>query len=198
MSRTPKEQPPVKTPTRKLVEEACARFDLENKTAEEALTDLFGHYSSNNNNAHVLLKVIALDRLYNTHILGVYDVASHIYLQSQGVDAALAIGSPGIVDRIAPVKMSSTGKVRINYSFATKYCSWHNPTAYPIWDARVNRYFLRLRWQNPALPFPRPSGYLWDQYHEFLTLVTAFRDHYELGSLTFKQLDKFLYQEGGE
>jgi hypothetical protein len=132
------------------------------------------------------------------HILAVRDVASHICQQSQDVDAALAIGSPDIVDRIAPVTMSSTGKVRNNYSFATKYCSWHNPTKYPIWDARVNRYFLRLRCQNPSLPFPRPSGYLWDHYHEFLTLVTAFHDHYELGSLTFKQIDKFLYQEGGE
>jgi hypothetical protein len=48
------------------------------------------------------------------------------------------------------------------------------------------------------LPFPRPKGYLWDHYHEFLTLVAGFRNYYGLEAFTFKEIDKFLYREGGK
>ncbi len=196
MPRGSKEQPPVTTPTSHLVEEAIARFDAENKTCEQALAELFSHYHANDKPAHVLLKVVALDRLYSTHLPNVYDVTDHIYQQAPDVDAALAVGSPDVVDRIANI--TTGAKPRANYSFASKYCSWHNQAAYPIWDLCVRTYFLKLRSQNPSLPFPRPEGYLWDHYHEFLALVTGFRDYCGLQAFTFKQIDKFLYQEGGE
>ncbi|MGA7314894.1 MAG: hypothetical protein WBX22_13065 [Silvibacterium sp.] len=38
---------------------------------------------------------------------------------------------------------------------------------------------------------------LWD-YEKFHKIVTAFRDHYGLGSLSYKEIDKFLYQLGNE
>lgn len=188
----------VITPTKELVEAACEQFDRENLITEQALTDLFGQYPDNINHPHVLLKVVALNRLYSTNMFSVHDVASHIYKQSQDIDAALAIGSPDIVDRIAPVTISTTAKVRSNYSFATKYCSWHNQAAYPIWDSRVDRYFRSLRRQIPSPPFLKATGYLWERYQEFVAIMTAFRDRYELNPLTFKQIDKFLYQHGGK
>jgi hypothetical protein len=38
---------------------------------------------------------------------------------------------------------------------------------------------------------------LWD-YPEFRKIVAEFRDRYGLGEFTFKQIDKFLYYEGGK
>ena len=53
--------------------------------------------------------------------------ASHDALLSfRNAKVGLATGSPEIVDKIARVTLSINGKVRNNYSFATKYCSWHN------------------------------------------------------------------------
>lgn len=50
---------------------------------------------------------------------------------------------PEVVDLIARVTVASSEKQLTFYSFASKYCSWHKPNQYPIWDFRVNRY-LRI------------------------------------------------------
>jgi hypothetical protein len=184
-------------PNRELVEAACEQFDLNNRITEQALADLFDQYPASTNHPHVLLKVVALNRLYSTSIFSVHDVANHIYQHAQDVDSALAVGSPEVVDLIAKVTITTTGKVRENYSFATKYCSWLNPTAYPIWDSRVGRYLRSLR-RNTSESFLGSKSYFWDEYREFVDLMTAFRDRYKLNPLTFKQIDKFLYQFGGE
>jgi len=58
------------TPTIDLVQEECAEFDKEpfTKLGEEALAQLLMQFPRNEKASHVLLKVIALDRLYSTRI----------------------------------------------------------------------------------------------------------------------------------
>ena len=179
-------------PNQSLVRAACKRFDEENAVVEQALAELFRQYPTNDNEAHVLLKVVALNRLYSTNILAVHDVARHIYQHAQEVDDALRVGSPEVVDLIANVTISATGKRRKCWVFATKYCNWHHPESYPIWDSRVCRYLRSLK----GSPFTRPDD--WTGYREFVDLMNQFRDFYNLGSFTFKNIDKFLYQYGAE
>jgi hypothetical protein len=186
--------PELRTPTAELVGAACKQFDKENAVTEEALNDLFSQYAGNDNHPHILLKVVALNRLYSTQIFAVHDVASHIH-QLREIDYALAKGSPEIVDKIAKVTISATGKQRSNFAFATKYCSWHNQASYPIWDSRVAMYLWCLRGTSFAR-FLGSKPDLWDYYKEFVKTMTAFRDFYNLGSFTFKQIDKFLWLEG--
>jgi len=56
-------------PNQSSVTAACKRFDEENAVVEQALAELFRQYPTNDNEAHVLLKVVALNRLYSTNIL---------------------------------------------------------------------------------------------------------------------------------
>ena len=147
-------------------------------------------YPRNNNRPHVLLKVVALNRLYSAGVLAVHDVAYHIHRQAQDIDAALDIGAPEIVDRIAKVTISATGG-EINYwSFGAKYCSWHNPDAYLLWDSRVRRYLHSLK----GTEFAHPD--LWTRYAEFKELMSNFCRRYQLESLNFKEIDKFLWKYG--
>lgn len=95
---------------------------------KDALSVLVRHFPRNVELPHVLLKVVALNKLYSTNILDVETVARPI--TGLRIDAPLSGGSSQAVDLIASVRIA--GKVRYNLSFATKYCSWHNPTAYPI------------------------------------------------------------------
>jgi hypothetical protein len=162
---------------------------------EQALKDLFNQYPGNHNHSHVLLKVVALNRLYATQIYAVHDVARHIHRQAQDIDSALAAGSPEVVDKIARVKLSSNGKEKNNYSFATKYSSWHNAASYPIWDSRVDKYLWTLQKQDSFAPFFKRNADLWD-YPTFTEVMTAFRDRYGLESFTLKEIDKFLWSEG--
>src|ERR1700683_3664825 len=127
-------------PTEERVRAACREYDGD--IAERALRELFTQYPRNSDRAHVLLKVVALNRLYSAGILAVYDVANHICQQE--IDAALSNGAPEVVDKIAKVTISSSGKQRGFWSFATKYCSWHNQPSYPMWDSRFCRYLRCL------------------------------------------------------
>ena len=179
-------------PNENNVRDAIRKFDEESVIIERALQELFRQYPTNDSEAHVLLKVVALNGLYRTNILAVEDVARHIYQQAEEVDSALKTGSPGIVDKIAKVTIAATQKERHNWSFATKYCSWHNPGAYPIWDSRVCRYLTSLK----DTPFAQPDR--WERYAEFVALMASFREHYRLDSFGFKDIDKFLWIYGAQ
>ena len=90
------------------VAKACAEFiaDSETKIVEAALTDLFAQYPSNTNEAHVLLKVVALNELYSTQIPlrafdrpNVFDIARCI--PKLNLDQAFSERSLKIVNEIS-------------------------------------------------------------------------------------------------
>jgi hypothetical protein len=182
-------------PTADRVFAACKKFDEQNGVLEQALTELFGRFPRNDSNSHVLLKVAALNALYHVNILALEDVARHIHKRCREVDAALALGSPEIVDTIAVVRISASGKERRNYSFASKYCSWHKQASYPIWDSRVRAYLKWLK-RRPKGSFLVKNPDSWTEYGEFVDVVSSLRKAYSLGGFSFKQIDKFLYTEG--
>jgi hypothetical protein len=189
-------------PTADLVLAACRKFDKENEVVEQALQDLFGQYRSNHYHPHVLLKVVALNALYSTRIFvfsekvpSVLDVARHIHEHAQELDSALSAGSPEIVDTIAMVTVLEK-KDRNYFSFATKYCSWHNPVSYPIWDSNVERYLGCLQKQTGfAKDFNMNAQWKYPIFH---AVMHRFRDCYDLGSFSFKEIDKFLWLCGGK
>ncbi len=183
-------------PTRNLVRAACNEFDENNSIVESALSNLFNQYPHNDNEAHVLLKVVALNRLYSTNILAVFDMARHIYSKAHEIDSGLVKGAPEVAGVIATFTVPATGKPRISYSFASKYCSWHNQTAYPIWDSIVGKYLLSLR-RTDFARFLTARGPLWNYYPEFVELMTNFRNFYGLGEFSFKEIDKFIWAHGG-
>jgi len=187
----------VYEPTEDRVLAACKKFDDQNGVLEQGLTELFGRFPRNDSNPHVLLKVAALNALYYTRILALQDVARHIYQRGKEVDIALALGSSEIVDTIAVVEISATGRERRNYSFASKYCNWHRQGSYPIWDSRVRGYLTWLK-RRPKGSFLAKNPDSWKNYGEFVEMVNNLRKVYSLDGFSFKQIDKFLYTEGGK
>lgn len=181
-------------PTEELVRNACLEY--ADDPGDQALRDLFSHYPRNDNLAHVLLKVAAVNSLYSAGVLDVGKVARHIYQQAPEVDAALKIGASDIVDRIAKghnVRKGRTGKEIHFWSFATKYCSWHNPSSYPLWDSRVCRYLSSLK-KTKYAEVSHPD--LWECYADFKDLISRFRTLAGLESFTFKEIDAFLWKYG--
>jgi len=164
------------------------KFDEENGPIEWALTQLFEKFPENTNFGEVAVKTKVLNALYSVHVLAVTKVARHIC--SLAIDADLKAGKAEIVDRIAKVQLSD--KIHNFFSFASKYCSWHNPTEYPIYDSNVEACLWCYKKQDGFAMFAR-YGY---GYPEFKRRVDAFRDFYGLSSLSYKQLDKFLWSLG--
>jgi hypothetical protein len=178
-------------PTVELVEAECKAFDLENWLAEEALGQLRAQFPLNTDIRHVLLKVLVLNKLYGTMIrdIEVETVAKHIV--GLGIDPLLAQGSLQAVTLI-----TDCPNVRQYLSFASKFCSWHNPTAYPIYDGNVRECLSLYQKQDSFAQFRNKEDLYY--YQKLFDAVLAFSSHYGLNSLTFKQLDKFMYRVGGQ
>jgi hypothetical protein len=124
-------------------------------------------------------------------------VARHIV--ELGIDAKIGVGAEDVVHEIGYIEVSGKEK-RFNYSFATKYCSWHRPDVYPIWDSRADLYLWKLRNHEKR----KPKGFrqfkheeLW-KYPTFNKVVHDFKAHFKLAEFTFKEIDKFLFVEGGK
>lgn len=182
----------LKVPDAQLVREACEKFDSENAVSEKALAELFAAHPANSEASHVLLKVVVLNSLYSTRILAVLKLASHIAEHGTEIDAAVAAGSPQAVDAIA-----GAGNTDLTfYSFATKYCNWHRPDSYPIYDSRVDKYLWGLKKQG-LFHSERLSerGELWS-YPAFCEVMSTFREQFGLDAFSFKEIDKFLWSQG--
>ena len=153
------------------------------------LRSLCSKFPGNDRSENVLLKVVAINSLYATRIMAVRSVAEHI--RQLHIDTKVNLGSPKLVSEIGNVKLGEKEKLFFFYSFATKYCSWHKPDAYPIYD----KYVAYLLWE-----YQQSSDFRFDNferrdlidYLKFKEIIERFRGFYGLTEFNFKELDKFL------
>jgi hypothetical protein len=180
-------------PTPEDVQAQITEFDLENAVLERALRELFDRYPTNADEHTVLLKVVCLNRLYNTKLFAVHDMARHINKRHDIIDRGIRDGSAEIVALIAVLK-TTDDKERNNYSFATKFCSWHRPELFPIYDSRVDEYLWAMKKQHKFCAEFRHRYDLYE-YKSFRKIVEAFREFFGI-KRGVKDLDKFLYKAG--
>ena len=163
--------------------------ELENyHLQEDALDKLFFELCPENKViSDVLLKVSALNDFYSTHIFKVFPMAKHIV--ALDIDERLKAGDVSLVGDIQ--KGSSTN--RNYYSFATKYCSHHQPLDYPMYDSYVQtvmRYYAR-----------RDEFFIFSDsdlknYERFKIILLAFRSFYGLEAYNLKEIDKYIWLLG--
>lgn len=160
---------------------------------EEALTRLFGDYRLNSDISAILAKVYAINDAFGTAVYWQIIIAEHI--ERQNIDEGLSVGDLFVVDRIRlghGIK-TSKGRERNLYSFATKYCAFHNPEKYPMFDSNVER---ALRYFNKHHEF-KFDGDL-RKYKDFVSTIEKFQKTFELQSFSFRDIDKYLYLIGRE
>lgn len=168
---------------------ACFDNDPEIGAADKIVDKVFQSLPHNRDIEDVWQKVVVLNGLYSTNIYATYAVARHIC--ELNIDSDLHQGSLDLVHRIARVTLN--GKVRNNYSFASKYCSWHRPDVYPIYDGFVGGLIWAYRKHCQFADFKQKE--LGD-YPRFRDIIVQFMDHFGLGQFGFKELDKFLWLYG--
>jgi hypothetical protein len=176
------------------VKKACDNSNPD--MTDLALFKLFKQYPENTDLSEVLLKVVTLNFLYSTRIRvkslyspTVYDVAQHIV--DRKIDESLRLGDEGLVEKITNIGVAD--KIHYYYVFATKYCSFHRPESYPIFDSRVKEYLWQLRNKGGLRRFQQQV--LWN-YAEFKKIINELRDQYGLRDCPYKQIDAFLFLEG--
>lgn len=152
-------------------------------TGDRALRRLFAVYPRNDELEGVLVKVAALKALYRTQVLNVYGMGEHIV--SCRLDPHLKEG------RREAVGLVRHFRKRDFYSFATKYCHWHRPDVYLMYDRFV---VAALRWLSAKLGFLQK--FTWDQLRDYDFFVNAVEDSRRALDLRwngYKRLDQGLW-----
>lgn len=116
-------------------------------------------------------------------------MAKHI--QSLHIDERLKAGDTTLVGDIQHLTIN--GIEKNFYSFATKYCSHHNPLEYPIYDSYVDRVLRHYRDQDGFAEFKNEEL---KDYARFKELLIQFREFYGLQEYDLKQIDKYIWQLG--
>jgi hypothetical protein len=81
------------------------------------------------------------------------------------------------------------------YSFATKYCSFHKPEVFPIYDGRVNKALSYFKKEYGFCEFRKKDLKI---YEKFVDILKEFKKKFRLDNYNFKELDKYLWQVGKE
>jgi hypothetical protein len=188
--------PNIPQPTKETVTEYLEKWKrLAGYTEQEdALFLLFREtYPTNTNLSEVLIKCSSLNDFYGTNIFNVYPIAKHIVNMS--IDARLADGDPKLVNDISRGHgiTSKSGKELHLFSFATKYCSHHNPLDFPIFDSYVEKLLVYFRNADRFSAFRNEE--LRD-YLVFKRVILDFRKEYQLDDFDLKQIDQYLWQFG--
>ena len=158
---------------------------------ESVLKKLFTQTNPDNTSIDsIILKIAALNTVYNTYIYSVYPVAQHIL--SLDIDKRLCVGDEILVNEVMRVEYG-VGKKTDHYSFATKYCSFHNPDAYPIYDSYVGKILQYYRDNEGFCSFRNIDL---KDYPTFKRIIAEFRRHFGLEKYTTKELDQYLWQFG--
>ncbi len=181
-------------PTPEFIEYYLNKFDSDEKniSIENALKTLLNRFPENKNIDEIKLKIDSINSLYSINIYDTLNVAKHI--QSLNLDDALIKGDISIVSKIATGHgiaslKSEVGKEINFYSFATKYCSWHNPEEFPIFDSYVEKLLIAYR----EFGFYDFKNVELKQYERFKTILMGFREYYGLSDFSLKEIDKFLW-----
>ena len=168
--------------------------NLEGYTSQEkALKKLFLKFAPGNSEiSDILLKASCLNDFYSTNIFAIYPVAKHI-LSIKDLDKRLKSGDIELVRELGEVTIG--GKEKYFYSFATKYCSHHNPIDFPIYDSYVEQVLLYFNKVDKFSEFKRKDL---KNYRKFKEILIDFQRFYKLERFSLKELDRYLWLLGKE
>lgn len=182
----------IPTPSKEEVYKYIKKWEtLENYVNQEnSLKKLFVDLIPENKLLEdILIKVSTLNDFYSTNIFSVFPVAKHIL--ELDIDKRLKVGDLSLVNDIADVKELD----RTFYSFATKYCSHHNPEVFPIYDNYVLRVLVHFKKIDHFSKFTRNDL---KNYIRFNEVLDEFAKFYELENYSKKELDRYLWLVGKE
>lgn len=188
-------------PTKEEADKYIARPYGSNKLIgnkhEETMEKLFQVLIPENKNIHdVLIKCSTLNCLANTVIYEVQYVAERIL--KLNIDDRLKQGDLSLVDDIAyKVKDANNQVSRSYYSFASKYCSYHQPDKFSIYDRYVDIVLWELKNMYHYSDFKHDDL---KEYQGYMNALEDFRNYFGFPEKDFskKALDKYLWLFGKE
>ena len=162
---------------------------------ENALNSIFlGASVLGFSESELMVKCATLNDFYSTYIFKVYYVVQH-YLSVPNLAKRLATGDVTLVDNLRKVPTPRTVSPIDFYSFATKFCSHHNPAAFPICDKFAINALYEFKKRDNFYNFTKCSL---SNYLNYIKAIDEFRAYYGLNSYSYKDIDKYLWLIGRE
>ena len=146
----------------------------------KAMYKVCKQYPNNDNLEEVLIKCAVIDNFSSTNVFDLYKMADHIV--GKHIDEKLEKGDYSVVNDIA-----KGGQKRNFYSFATKYCHYHKPKRFAIYD----RYVAKVL----CVFLDKKEDELRD-YNTFMNALNDFSQRYRLEKYKYANLDKYLWRLG--
>ena len=178
---------------------------FEFEETDRCLDNLFTKtYPLNKNSQEVLVKIYVLNSAYFAYIPSpCFPRLTRQIIGIENIDEKLRQGAMDVVSDMAKTIEYQNGRgVRHRhtpYSFATKYCSFHNPDKYPIFDSNVERALRCYKREYPE--FAKSVDGIWNtnqdlrNYKAFNKIIDSFIKCFAL-DYTYRKIDKYLYQIG--
>ncbi len=188
----------IEKPSTELIDKYIRMFnnDLRYKPADDAINKLFAAFPNNKNVEDILLKISVINDLYSTNILATFKMAEHI--QKLNIDKKLKEGNLDLVNEIATgheIRRKKTNTELNLYSFATKYCNWHNQDSYAIYDSFVDKILIAFKKKFQFSDFKQAEL---KDFRKFKQILDDFIEYFNLQKHSLKEVDKFLWIYGKE
>lgn len=184
----------IPTPCKREVKKYLDKWDsLENYVLQENSLDklFFKTYPNNDDINDILIKASSLNDFYSTNIFSIFSVAKHIH--SLNIDERLKKHDESLVNDIANIEIS--GKKITFYSFATKYCSHHDPVNFPIYDSYVEKILVHFNKEDNFSKFTKKDL---KDYAKFKRVLIDFKKYYCIDEYNLKDIDRYIWQLGKE
>lgn len=176
---------------KEFIDKQLSLFSQTQAESDQAIMQLIQKFPENLNLSHILPKVCVINSIYGANILATYKMAKHI--ERLNIDKMLKSGDTGVVDMIAVLEVVP-GKTRCFYSFATKYCNWHQQGKFPIFDSIVENFLWQAnKLHKFSLVQKRAELRVYPKYKAFMD---DFIRCFGLQSYNYKELDMALWQYG--
>lgn len=169
------------------------KFEQQYKQGDDTIRWLVAKYPKNATVNHVLSKAAIINNLYNTHISGndLIKIASFIVEQHQIIDFLIEQGNIEAVYEIGRTNKD----LKNQFVFASKYCHFHNPEAFPIFDKYSRAALVCLN--NSEHFFKKITENSLLEYKQFYKAINSFISKIATG-YSYKQADEFLWLYGME
>jgi hypothetical protein len=163
-------------------------------SSEKSLKKLFTKtYPKNNELEDVLVKVCALDVLYSAGA-GRWSLAVAKHIVDLKIDNDIEREDLEIVNKVALVNVADDRVINF-YAFATKYCNYHNPIFYPIFDSYVEKMLMYFKSKDKFFDFSRDDL---RTFKSFKDILFNFKKYYKLEPFNLKEIDNYLWLTGKE
>lgn len=184
----------IPTPSKSEVKKYLNKWEtLDNYVLQEdSLNKLFiKTYPKNDDINDILIKASSLNDFYSTNIFSIFSMSKH--LLNFNIDYRLKNGDESLVNDIASIEIN--GRKRNFYSFATKYCSHHNPNKFPIYDSYVEKMLVYFNKKDRLFNFKKIDL---KDYAKFKKVLIEFKKFYNIDEYNLKDIDKYLWLLGKE